>query len=127
MSPSRGLSNPPIEWILLLFSRLLEKTEETVQSRVDDLEEWIRSKIPEPINKKKRVVSQKFKQLKKKVGQAFNIKIPPKEYKSFRKGYLLTITAYPSFKKINGWGQQGKKKTNLQDCEWLVKRNVWIS
>ena len=32
---------------LTSLSRLLE---ETVQSRIDDLEEWIRSKIPEPIN-----------------------------------------------------------------------------
>ena len=32
---------------LTSLSRLLE---ETVQSRIDDLEEWVRSKIPEPIN-----------------------------------------------------------------------------
>mgnify|MGYP001792971057 CR=1 FL=1 len=57
-----------------------------MQSRVDDLQDWVRSQIPEPINKKKRVLTQKFNQLKKKVGQAFK-KTLPKEHKSFRKGY----------------------------------------
>ena len=66
--------------------RLLEKAEESVQSRVEDLEDWVQSKIPESINKKKHVVTQKFDRLKKKVGQVFR-SIFPKKYKSYRKGY----------------------------------------
>ena len=40
------------------FRRLLEKAEESVQSRVEDLGDWVHSKIPKPINKKKRVLAQ---------------------------------------------------------------------
>ena len=65
----------------------MSKAEESVQSRVEDLQDWVQSQIPEPINKKKRVVTQKFKQLKKKVAQAFK-KILPQERESALKGYF---------------------------------------
>ena len=84
--PIPGVQTPPGKVSFTSLRRLVEKVEESVQSRVDDLQEWVRSQIPEPINKKKRFLTQKFKQLKKKVGQAFK-KILPKERKSFLKGY----------------------------------------
>ena len=79
-TPIPGVVKPPNKVSFTSLRRLLEKAEESVQSRVEDLEEWVHSKIPEPINKKKRAVTQKFNRLKKKIGEAFH-KILPKEYK----------------------------------------------
>ena len=85
--PIPGVFLPSKSVNLTSLKQLVSKAEESVQSCVDDLQDWVQSRIPEPINKKKRVVTQKFKQLKKKVGQAFK-KILPKERESALKGYL---------------------------------------
>lgn len=58
--PIPGVSKPPHILNLTSLSRLLQNAEESVQSCVDDLQDWVSSQIPEPINKKKRVLSQKF-------------------------------------------------------------------
>ena len=76
--PIPGVHTPPGKISFTSLRRLVNKAEESVQSRVEDLQDWVQSQIPEPINKKKRVVTQKFTHLKKKVGQAFK-KILPKE------------------------------------------------
>ena len=61
-TPIPRVVKPPNKVNFTSLRRSLEKAEESVQSRVEDLEGWVRSKIPKPINKKKRVVTQKFNQ-----------------------------------------------------------------
>ena len=95
--PIPGVTKPPGKLSFTSLKRLAKRAEESLQTRNEDLQDWVQSQNPESINKKNSAVTKKFKQLKKKVEREFN-KIFPKETESALKGY---------FKNNNIKGQSG--------------------
>ena len=56
--PIPGVQTPPGKIRFTSLRHLVSKAEESVQSRVEDLQDWVHFQNPESINRKNRVVTE---------------------------------------------------------------------
>ena len=112
-----AVSKPPGKLSFTSLRRLVKKAEESVQTEIKKLTDWVVEQIPEPTTKKKKgAVTQKIDQLKKVEGIFERItRFKPKVYKSAHDRYekIFRIKGEKGYDIITLFNEAESKIINL--------------